>query len=375
MRAAYSRRTVLAVFGQTGLAATLMPRRVFAETVLVPLRTPLVPVIADESRVIRTVVGLRPFRRTGFALYATVLGGKRLVHNYGHGGGGISLSWGCATLAADFLNDGVATRRVAVLGCGIIGLSTARILQERGFNVTIYADSIPPDTTSNIAGGQWAPTAVFADNAVAPGFMPVFQKAAAIANRRFQLMAGARYGIRWIDNYDLTNSANQGQYETESREGVALFTDVERIDPASTPFSTPFVRRFTSMLIEPNTYLPALLEDYYAAGGRIRIKHFTSVRDVAHLEEETIVNCTGLGSHGLFGDDDLYPVRGQLTVLEPQPDVNYIVVAPGPSYMFPRSDGIIVGGTFQPHDWSTDVDPQTVHDKLAALRSLYRAPS
>jgi len=371
MRANYSRRTALAVVGQTVLAGAVMPRRVFAEDALVRLGTPLVPVIADESRIIRTVVGLRPFRRTGFALYATSLGGKRLVHNYGHGGGGISLSWGCATLAADLLNN-VATRRAAVLGCGILGLSTARILQERGFAVTIYAESIPPNTTSNIAGGQWAPTSVFSNEAVPAGFMPVFQKAAAIADRRFQLMAGARYGIRWIDNYDLTTDPNRGQYETESQEGVALFTDVARIDPATTPFSTPFVRRFATMLIEPNTYLPALLEDYYVAGGRIRIKHFANVRDVAHLDEEAIVNCTGLGSHELFGDDDLYPVRGQLTVLEPQPDVNYIVVAPGPSYMFPRSDGIVVGGTFQAHDWSTDVDPQTVHDKLAALRALYR---
>jgi D-amino-acid oxidase len=331
-----------------------------------------VPVIADESRIIRTVVGLRPFRRTGFALYATQLGSKRLVHNYGHGGGGISLSWGCATLAADFLND-VGTRQAAVLGCGVIGLSTARILQERGFDVSIYTDAMPPNTTSNIAGGQWAPTAVFAEESVPSTFLPVFQKAAAIANRRFELMVGARYGIRWIDNYDLTTRPDQqGQYDTESREGVALFTDVARIDPASTPFSAPFVRRFATMLIEPNTYLPALLEDFYIAGGRIRFKRFDSVRGVAHLREESIVNCTGLGSHELFGDADLFPVRGQLTVLEPQPDVNYVVVAPGPSYMFPRSDGIVVGGTFQPNDWSIEPDPQTVHDKLAALRALYR---
>jgi D-amino-acid oxidase len=371
MRAKYSRRTALSTFGQAAFAAAVAPRRVLAQDALVPLRTTLAPVIADESRIIRTVVGLRPFRRTGFALYATTLGGKRLVHNYGHGGGGISLSWGCATLAADLLND-VATRRAAVMGCGILGLSTARILQERGFDVTIYAESIPPNTTSNIAGGQWAPTSVFASGAAAPGFMSVLQQAAAIANRRFQLMAGTRYGIRWIDNYDLTTSEGTGQYDTDSQEGIALFTDVARIDPATTPFSTPFVRRFATMLIEPNTYLPALLEDYYVAGGRIRIKRFANVPDVAHLEEEAIVNCTGLGSHELFGDDDLYPVRGQLTVLEPQPDVNYILVAPGPTYMFPRSDGIVVGGTFQAHDASTDVDPQTVHDKLASLRALYR---
>lgn len=350
-----------------------MPSRASADDALVPVRTPLVPVIADEARVIRTVVGLRPFRQNGFALYATSLGGKRLIHNYGHGGGGITLSWGCATLAADLLN-GVATRDAAVLGCGVIGLSTARILQERGFTVTIYAEALPPNTTSNIAGGQWAPTAVFRDDDVTPAFRVVFQKAAAIAYRRFELMAGPRYGVRWIDNYDLTMRPDQsGQYETEVREGVGLFADVARIDPATTPFSAPYVRRFASMLIEPNTYLPAMLEDFYIAGGRVHVKRFANVHDVALLPHDAIVNCTGLGSHQLFGDNDLYPIRGQLTVLEPQPDVNYIVVAPGPSYMFPRDDGIVVGGTFDSRVWSTEPDPQTVHEKLAALRALYRS--
>lgn len=350
-----------------------MPARIRGAGTLVAVRKPLVPVIADEARVIRTVVGLRPFRQNGFALSAARLGHKLLVHNYGHGGGGITLSWGCSTLAADFVT-GVARRDAAVLGCGVIGLSTARILQERGFGVTIYAEAIPPNTTSNIAGGQWAPTAVFDDDDVTPAFRAVFQKAAAIAYRRFELMAGARYGVRWIDNYDLTMRADQsGQYETEVREGVALFADVARIDPASTPFTAPYVRRFTSMLIEPNTYLPALLEDFYIAGGRIRVRKLGSVGEVAQLPHETIVNCTGLGSHELFGDQNLYPIRGQLTVLEPQSDVDYILVAPGPSYMFPRDDGIVVGGTFQRHDWSTEPDPTTQQEKLAALRALYRA--
>ena len=100
--------------------------------------TSLVPVRINARRVIRTVVGLRPFRSTGFVLRAEPLGSKLLVHNYGHGGGGFSLSWGCATLAADLVAER-SPSRAAVLGCGVIGLTTARILQNRGWQVTIYA--------------------------------------------------------------------------------------------------------------------------------------------------------------------------------------------------------------------------------------------
>ena len=63
--------------------------------------TPFAPVIVDEHRVIRTMAGLRPYRKQGFVVRAEALGEKRLVHNYGHGGGGITLSWGTSKLATE----------------------------------------------------------------------------------------------------------------------------------------------------------------------------------------------------------------------------------------------------------------------------------
>ena len=118
--------------------------------------TPLPPVLADESRVIRTVAGLRPYRKPGFVVRADQLGDKRLVHNYGHGGGGITLSWGTSKLATELGLPG-HNGPVAVLGAGAVGLATARLVQEAGFPVTIYTAALPPDTTSNIAGGQFDP--------------------------------------------------------------------------------------------------------------------------------------------------------------------------------------------------------------------------
>lgn len=54
------------------------------------------------ERVIRTVAGLRPYRPSGFVVRADKLDGKLVVHNYGHGGAGVTLSWGCAEEAAAF---------------------------------------------------------------------------------------------------------------------------------------------------------------------------------------------------------------------------------------------------------------------------------
>src|SRR5690242_20800167 len=82
--------------------------------------TPLAPVKVDESRVIRTMAGLRPYRRTGFVVRAEQLGEKRLVHNYGHGGGGITLSWGSSKLATELGLQG-HSGTVAGTGAGAMG--------------------------------------------------------------------------------------------------------------------------------------------------------------------------------------------------------------------------------------------------------------
>ena len=157
--------------------------------------TPLAPVDADPSRLIRTVAGLRPYRRPGFVVRREQLAEKALVHNYGHGGGGITLSWGSSKLATELGLQG-HSGPVAVMGSGVMGLSTARLVQEAGFPVTIYAAALPPDTTSNIAGGQFHPYAVFHEGQVTPEFMAQFTRALDYSWRRLHLMMGDYYRIR-----------------------------------------------------------------------------------------------------------------------------------------------------------------------------------
>src|SRR2546427_8139806 len=143
------------------------------------------PVKVSRDRIIREVVGLRPYRAEGFVVEAERIGNKLFIHNYGHGGAGITLSWGTASLAVDLLSEsrpvGIAggpspgarvlsptraqrarVNHFAVLGCGVNGLSTARTLQRRfSGTVTVYAKDLPPNTTSNIAGGFWSPTSLY----------------------------------------------------------------------------------------------------------------------------------------------------------------------------------------------------------------------
>jgi len=106
------------------------------------------------------------------------------------------------------------------------------------------------------------------------------------------------------------------------------------------------VRRFDTMMIEPPIYLSALLRDFRLAGGTLVVRRFESAAELASLPEPTIVNCTGLGARTLFGDEELTPIKGQLTVLLPQPEVDYAVLYDD-LYMFSRRDGVLLGGTHE----------------------------
>jgi glycine/D-amino acid oxidase-like deaminating enzyme len=168
-----------------------------------PLR--LTPPDLSWDRIIRTTIGLRPHRPTGFVLRAEKIDGKTVIHDYGHGGAGMSLSWGTGQMAAELALDH-SSRRAAVLGCGAVGLTCARQLQRRGFEVVIYAMAIPPDTTSNMSLAGFTPTSGLLEFRLrTPEWEEQFRRAVTLAYRQLQLLVGPRYGITWIHNYTPTN--------------------------------------------------------------------------------------------------------------------------------------------------------------------------
>ena len=365
-----SRRALLEAAGLAALGAALPGCATRQSGTLVrpgASRRPLARVRVSEDRIIRTVVGLRPFRPSGFVLEAEKLGEKTLVHNYGHGGGGITLSWGTSALAVEEAWK-TGEKRFAVLGCGAVGLATARLLQQRGAEVTIYARDLPPHTTSNIAGGQWSPTSVMDEDRRTSVADARLAKAALLSHRAFQELQGATFGIRWIENYVLSDQPLPEWWE----HGLTrdLYPGERDLLPDEHPFSAAHARRFTTLLVEPPIYLSAMMREVRLAGGRIVVGELRNREEVQALPEPVVVNCTGLGAKALFGDLELVPIRGQLTFLLPQPDVDYIVIRDN-FYMFPRADGVLLGGTFDRGNWSLEVDDEVRRRILAGHRALF----
>lgn len=332
----------------------------------------LLPVEVDPSREIRRIAGLRPFRPSGFVVRREDLDGKILVHNYGHGGGGMTLSWGSSELAVRLAGSlsGVAC---AVIGGGVMGLSTACLLQARGATVTLYTRDLPPDTTSNIAGAQVWPVSVYDSNRRSPEFSAQFIEASRFSIRRFQSLVGPQRGIRWIPNYYLSGGPPDNGW-LSGPGGVLhdLQIGFRDFGPGEHRFPANHVRRFHTMLIEPAVYLESLLEDIRIAGARIVIREFSQAAEILQLPERVLFNCSGLGAAGLFGDPELIPIKGQLSVLLPQPGVDYNLIS-GDSYMFPRSDGIVLGGTYQRGQWDATPNAETSARLLRDHRNLFEA--
>jgi len=363
------RRAVLKAAGLAALGAGVAACASRRAASLVRPEPPrrLARVRAAEDRVIRTAVGLRPFRPSGFVVRVEKIGEKTVVHNYGHGGGGITLSWGTSELAVDEAWK-TGERRFAVLGCGAVGLATARLLQQRGAEVTIYARDLPPYTTSNIAGGQWAPTSVMNGDRRTAESDALLARASRLSHRRYQQLPAAEYGIRWLENYVLSDEPLREWWEqTLIRD---LYPEMRDLRKDEHPFPARYARRFTTMLVEPPIYLNAMLREVRLAGGRIVVRELGGRDEVRALAEPVVVNCTGLGAKALFGDDELEPVKGQLTVLLPQPEVDYIVIAEG-LYMIPRRDGILRGGTFEHGVWSLDVNEEARGRIMSGHRALF----
>jgi len=330
-----------------------------------PWRAPRI----SMDNVIRSIAGLRPYRPSGFVVKSEKFDDKVVVHNYGHGGGGITLSWGSSALAVRE-TLGMEHREAAVVGGGVMGLTSARLLQDAGWKVTIYTREVARHTTSNRAGGQWSPASVYDKDVATDAFKAQLNWAARISHHAQTNLGGPAYGIRWVENYFL----GQRAFDNEPSDIDDLFPYSRTLAPGEHPFDMPYVRVMVTMMVEPATFLRKLTEDFQLAGGRTVIRDFNDRADVLSLAEPVIFNCTGLGAAKLFGDEELTPVKGQLVFLPPDLDVDYLTIGGGDEllYMFSRSDALVLGGTAKKGDYSTQPEPEETARIVAGHQEIFR---
>ena len=331
------------------------------------------------DHITRLTVCTRPFRAEGPRTDVEKLGAKTVVHNYGHGGSGWSLSWGAGSIATA---SAMATeeRDIAVIGCGAIGLTTAIQLQRAGARVTIYAKDLPPSVRSSWATGLYTPDSRIAlEEHATPEFKQMWAKTARQTYETFQSFLGvAGNPVEYIDNYGVSDE--QGSRPRNEPEGKPKFAELQReltpdlmpapveYQPGSHPFGQRWVRRNSQLMFNISSYQRILLEDFTDNGGKIEIAEFRAPADIARVKEKTVVNCTGYGARALFGDASVVPVRGQITRLISQVDATYGLRYKDVSFV-PRRDGLLLQVTGE-NDYYGYGDETVVPDRAEAEHAV-----
>jgi len=258
----------LAVLGLTACATA---------TVQKPSVIALAPIRASSNRLFDITVCLRPFRAQGPRLDAEQVGRKLVVHNYGHGGSGWSLSWGSAhVVVAKAMQS--SPKEIAVIGCGALGLTAAITAQQAGARVTIYARDMLPDTRSARATGSWTPDSRIAlSDKVAPDFLALWEQMTRISFHTYRRYLGLPGNpVEWTDRYYLSGGEHIGHHPPSPLEFASYGDRILDITPkgeelpaGATPFpATSDVRRTSLMQFNIADYGHTLMSDFLAAGGR-----------------------------------------------------------------------------------------------------------
>ncbi|WKL55853.1 FAD-dependent oxidoreductase [Asticcacaulis sp. ZE23SCel15] len=375
------RRKILTGFGSAVLA-TALPRTGYAQDAQV-----LIPIRFSPSEIFRTTVCLRPFRAAGPRIEAEDMGRKRIVHNYGHGGAGWSLSWGSAEAAVKLAMEN-RPKSIAVIGAGAIGLTTALMAQRAGAQVTIYAKERFPDVRSARATGTWSPDSRAAKtDAVATDFADRWEHMARRSWTMHQSYVGlAGNPVEWMDHYYLRNpqppvpdaptDIDPGFLYLERRLGD-IVPSSHPVSPDQHRFNAEQARRRSVLTFNIAALSHQLTEDFLIAGGRFVPMTFETPSDLNRLKEKVIINCTGYGARALFKDDSITPVRGQIVWLPPQEGVHYGLMYKG-VFVVARRDGIVVQalGPNENFGWNDDneqPDMAAAHATLAALSDVFKS--
>lgn len=244
--------------------------------------------------------------------------------------------------------------KVIVIGSGVIGLSSALCLQLSGYDVLIVTRELPEQTTSVAAGAVWSGSELH-------------------GRRRCWAADTLEHFLA------LANDANTGVTTQRIRE---VYTeDVQ--DPWYREL-LPFFQRLSKHemrggllggylmdvpMVAPPIYLQRLYDQFLAAGGFLEQRTVKSLEELA-AEASMLINCSGVGAKEIARDDSVYPIRGQTILTDAQGiRVGYMDNS-SVDHIFPRADGVLIGGVKVKGDWSRQLDPAISADIISRVAKI-----
>lgn len=249
---------------------------------------------------------------------------------------------------------------IAIVGSGIIGLSTARILLDQGYQVSVYSKDSLDETTSMKAAAIWFP---FKANP--------WQKVNTWSRKSLeyyrQFSHQSTSGVQWVDFWVLDTAE-----QAESWIGAVPPHALRQLTREELPHGYDHGYLVRVPMIDTSIFLPYLHRQISERSNMISRK-IEALQDlVPHYD--FVINCTGLEASSLTNDHQLYPIQGQIVKVEKEENIKYMADDYGPNalaYIIPRHDCIVLGGTAYNHVHSTIPDPTETREILNRCRALH----
>ena len=249
---------------------------------------------------------------------------------------------------------------ILVVGCGVVGLTTAVRLQEAGFGVRVHANALPFDSTSIVAAAVWYPYKAYPEDRVLEWGRKSFEVFK-------ELEKDPVTGIDMREGIELLHEPAPAPWWQSAVPGVRQCAEEELPSGYRDGYA------FTAPAVEMPIYLRYLMERFRAGRGRVEQRYVSSLQDAIDEGADVVVNCTGLGARELVPDESMVPIRGQVVRVS-NPGLGTFLLdeenPDGVTYIVPRSSDCILGGTAEEGRWDTEPEPEVAEGILGRCAKL-----
>lgn len=248
--------------------------------------------------------------------------------------------------------------KIAVIGAGIIGLTSAIQLQKQGCDVTILAKDIEDNITSRAAPAFWNPFKATPENLV---------------------LAWAQESLPYYEQFDKNAGVeliNYQEFHTTKVELPLWARILKRFEEIAESELPPYYAYgYATQLyrIDTSLFLDYLLNQFQSLKGHIIPMHLHQIDDVPQ-EYPVVINCCGVSANTFVSDNDCFPIRGQFLITEKPNGLDSILFADldEESYVLivPRTNDCYLGGTTNYGNWNTAVNVTTSKNILTNAQIL-----